>query len=66
MKYYVNTETKDDGTHVVHREDCQFLPNEDKRKALGDYAKCETALEHARDEYSDVNGCATCAPDCHT
>ncbi len=64
MKYYVNTEARDDGSHVVHSEECQFLPNEDKRKALGDYAKCETAMDHARDAFRNVNGCATCAPDC--
>ncbi|CTQ50943.1 hypothetical protein [Jannaschia donghaensis] len=64
MKYYVNTEAKESGTHVVHAESCQFLPGEDKRKALGDAAKCETALDRARDEYSNVDGCGTCCSDC--
>lgn len=66
MKYYVNTEAREDGTHVMHSEECQFLPNEDKRKALGDYANCETAMGHAKDEFDKVNGCQTCAPDCHS
>ena len=66
MKYYVNTDAGDDGVHTVHAEDCQFLPNEDSRTALGDYAKCETAMDHARDEFSKVDGCSTCASDCHS
>ncbi len=65
MKYYVNHEAKDGGVHVVHAVHCQFLPNADKRKALGDYAKCETAMKYARDEYDKVNGCSTCCSDCH-
>jgi hypothetical protein len=65
MKYYVKTDPKDDGRHIVHSEECQFLPNEEHRKALGDYASCETALKHARDEYDQVDGCQTCAPECH-
>lgn len=66
MHYYVNTAPRDDGTHVVHSEECQFLPNEDKRKALGDFAKCETAMDHAKEHFDTVNGCATCASDCHS
>jgi hypothetical protein len=65
MKYYVRKEPKDDGRHIVHAEDCQFLPNEEGRKALGDYASCETAMRHAREEYGNVDGCHTCAPACH-
>ena len=64
MKYYVKTEANDRGDHVVHREDCQFLPNEDGRKALGDAAKCETAIDRAKDEFDSVKGCQTCCPDC--
>ncbi|MEM9797550.1 MAG: hypothetical protein AAF919_13745 [Pseudomonadota bacterium] len=63
MKYYVKTEAREDGTHVVHREDCQFLPNADNRKALGDAAKSATALDRARDEYDRVKGCQTCCSD---
>ncbi|SHJ69862.1 hypothetical protein SAMN04488012_11536 [Palleronia salina] len=64
MKYYVNTEARDDGTHVMHAETCQFLPNADKRKALGDYANCDTGLKHARDAFDTVTPCNTCCSDC--
>lgn len=65
MHYYVKIEANDRGDHVVHAESCQFLPNEDGRKALGDDANCETAMKHARDEFDPVQGCQTCAPGCH-
>ena len=65
MKYYVNDEAKEGGVHIVHSEKCQFLPNEDKRHALGDYTSCDTAMKHARERHSRVNGCQTCCPDCH-
>ena len=64
MKYYVNTEARDDGTHVMHAEHCQFLPNEDKRKALGDYANCDTGLKHAKEQFDGAKPCGTCCSDC--
>ena len=38
IHYYVKTDANKRGDHVVHSEECQFLPNEDDRKALGDFA----------------------------
>ena len=66
MHYYVKTDANERGDHVVHSEECQFLPNEDNRKALGDFAKCDTAMDHAKEEYHQVKGCQTCCPDCHS
>lgn len=60
MKYYVKTEANERGHHVVHREDCQFLPKRDNRTALGDMARPETAVERARDVCEPVKGCHTC------
>lgn len=60
MKYYIKTEANERGDHVVHREDCQFLPNEEGRKALGEAAKPETAMGRAEDEFDSVKGCQTC------
>jgi hypothetical protein len=64
MKYYVKTTPTDDGIHKVHREDCQYLPREDHRRALGEAAACNTAMDRARETFDDVDGCATCCPDC--
>ncbi|MGF1550969.1 MAG: hypothetical protein ACFBWO_00515 [Paracoccaceae bacterium] len=63
MKFYVNTDARRDGTHMMHSERCQFLPGEDKRKSLGDYAKSETALGHAEAAFDKVGHCRTCCPD---
>lgn len=64
MRYYLNDDIRDDGTRVVHAERCQYLPNEENRTALGDYASCETAMRHARDETDDPKPCRTCCSDC--
>ena len=63
MKYYVMTGERDDGAHVVHREDCQFLPNPENRRALGEAASSETAIGRARETFADVHGCRTCCTD---
>ena len=61
MKYYVMTRERDDGAHVVHREDCQFLPKPDNRKALGDAASPDTAVSRAKEAFGDsVHACRTC------
>jgi hypothetical protein len=64
MKYYVMTHPNKRGDHVVHREDCQFVPNPENRKALGEAASCDTAVRRAAAEFDPVKGCGTCAPDC--
>ena len=65
MKYYLNDDVRDDGYRIVHAEECQFLPNEGNRTALGDHGDCDGAMAAARDEADKVNGCHTCCPDCH-
>jgi hypothetical protein len=64
MKYYVKTEPNDRGDHVVHAETCQYVPNAENRKALGDAASCETAIRRAADDFDPVKGFHTCCPDC--
>jgi hypothetical protein len=58
--YYVKTEANQRGEHVVHSEACQYLPNEENRKALGEAAKPETAVDRAAEQFDRVKGCATC------
>lgn len=64
MQYFVHTEARDDGTHVVHDEACQFLPNFENRAALGAFDDCTGALDAARGNWKAVKGCATCSPNC--
>ncbi len=64
MRYYLNDEVREDGTQVMHAARCQYVPNEENRTALGDFARCETALRHAREATEEVKPCRTCCTDC--
>jgi len=65
-KYYVNKKAQSNGDHEVHHEDCRYLPDSENRKYLGQYSNCKDAVKEAKKDYSQVNGCKTCSPDCHT
>lgn len=67
--YCVNKNAQpDSGDHEVHdlasSEGC--LPEPRNQLDLGWHATCSGAVAAARQHYSDVNGCAYCAADCHT
>lgn len=62
--YYVNTTAQANGDHEVHVSTCRFFPA--TRKHLGDFASCGPAVTKAKETYSQVNGCRTCAYACHT
>lgn len=65
-KYYVNKNAQSNGDHEVHSEYCQYLPNVENRKYLGEFSTCEAAVKEAKKDYSKSNGCKTCSNDCHT
>jgi len=56
------------GDHEVHdtasTKNC--LPLQANRLALGYHSSCSSAVREAKRYYTDVNGCAYCAPACHT
>jgi len=67
--YCVNKKSQtDSGDHEVHdltsTKGC--LPNVENRLALGYHSTCSSAVTAAKAHYSDSNGCAYCAPACHT
>jgi hypothetical protein len=64
--YYVNQNAQDNGDHEVHVSGCSFMPDEDNRTYLGDFATCSSAVTEAKKIYSQSNGCAYCSEDCHT
>ena len=67
MRYYVNKNAQSGSRdHEVHNEECDVLPSEENRLALGDFTGCDDAVTEARRHYDDVNGCAFCSPECHT
>lgn len=64
--YYVNKNEQDNGDHEVHRQGCEYMPNEHNRKYLGDFANCHAAVQEAKRHYTQVNGCYYCSRECHT
>lgn len=66
-RYYVNKNAQpDSGDHEVHKVGCDWLPDPENRKYLGNYESCSPAVREARKYYSDVNGCYYCSNACHT
>ena len=63
--YYVNKEAQDNGDHEVHKANCEFLPNEEKRLFLGVFSNCHDAVQKAKERFPQSNGCDACSPKCH-
>ena len=65
--YYVNRQAQANGDHEVHKElGCPTPAASHNRQPLGEHSTCASAVQAARRYYSQVNGCAHCAPACHT
>ncbi|MGL5256756.1 MAG: hypothetical protein ACRC76_06935 [Proteocatella sp.] len=65
--YYVNknTEGNPNNNHEIHTGRCRWIPSVENRIYLGDFTSCSDAVKKAREYYNNVDGCATCCPDCH-
>lgn len=63
-RYVVNTVSQANGDHEVHVEGCTYFPT--YLIELGDHAGCHSAVAQAQGYYGTANGCAFCAPACHT
>ena len=68
--FIVNKNAQSNGDHEVHQTDrgTSCLPDSENRIELGSFDNCHEAVAAAKRRYPDwkVNGCAYCAPDCHT
>ncbi len=64
--YYVNKNAQSNGDHEVHREGCNYLPEQDNREYLGDFSSCHEAVKEALRRNYDANGCIHCSNACHT
>ena len=66
--YCVNTNAQPNGDHEVHDTSSTkgCLPSTWNRKDLGYHSSCTSAVQAARSYYNSANGCAVCAPLCHT
>ena len=67
-RFCVNRMPRDSGEHEIHDTlaNCPDLPDSEDRIPLGNHASCHGAVIEARKIYGDVDGCAYCAPDCHS
>lgn len=63
--YYVNTDAQSTGEHEVHQIDCNHGPAADKRRSIGWYSSCSSAIEQAKKLYMKVDGCYFCSNACH-
>ena len=66
--FCVNKNAQPTGEHEVHNLDagCNHLPEFHNRHQLGNHTNCQSAVTAARRVYNNVDGCAYCAPACHT
>ncbi|MDC9521925.1 hypothetical protein PSH55_12475 [Pseudoalteromonas sp. Angola-31] len=62
--YYVNNNSQTTGEHEVHKNGCNFMPS--NKAELGMHSTCSSAVQKAKDIYSNVDGCMFCIPNCHT
>ena len=60
--YYVSNRAEPNGDYLIHADSCGQLPND--LLYLGEFSKCEEAVQRARAIYLRVNGCASCASTC--
>lgn len=65
-RYYVNQTAQANGDHEVHKLGCFWLGLARSTLDLGDHPDCRSAVRAASAYYQRTNGCAVCAPACHT
>ena len=67
-QYIVNKNNQTTSEHEVHNvsKGCNFLPERKNRLDLGFHYSCESALEKAREHYSEVDGCYYYTECCHS
>lgn len=63
---YVNKNAQANGDHEVHKLTCDFLPEPQNRKYLGQFDNCAEAVQEAKKSYKQSNGCFYCCGGCHT
>jgi len=64
--YYVNRNAQPNGDHEVHKTGCTYMPDANNRTYLGEHSTCQSAVQKAREYFSQVNGCYFCSRECHT
>ncbi len=65
-RYYVNETEQANGDHEVHEDDCYWLLLANKKKDLGEFYLCSSAVAAAIALGYNANGCKHCSEPCHT
>lgn len=64
-RYYVTIRPQTNEHHTVHKEDCPFLPDDNKRIYLGTFGSVEDAVIEGRKYFIKSNSCLFCSKDDH-
>jgi hypothetical protein len=62
-RYYVAIRPQTNEQHNVHKEDCPFLPCDNKRIYLGTFGSGEDAVKEGRKYFIRSNSCRFCTKD---
>ena len=60
-KYFISTRPWKNGSHIVHREGCPFLPEQGKRIFLGIFQSLESAIKEGQKCFKMPGRCVFCA-----
>jgi hypothetical protein len=59
-KYYLTIRPQTNENHSVHKEDCPFLPDDEKRIYLGMFNCCQDAIREGQKHFNRTNSCRFC------
>lgn len=62
-KYYVAIRPQTNERHAVHKEDCPFLPDDEKRIYLGLFNSVRDAEREGQRHFPLTNSCLFCSKD---
>jgi hypothetical protein len=60
-KYYLSIRPQINGQHALHKEDCPFLPEDEKRIYLGIFGSGEDAKEEGHRHFARTTVCRFCS-----
>ncbi len=59
-KYYIAKRSQTNNQHAVHKEDCPFLPDTEKRISLGYFQSEQEAIREGEKHFSSTGHCRFC------
>jgi hypothetical protein len=59
-KYYVSIRPQINGQHALHKEDCPFLPEDERRIYLGMFRSGQNAILEVQKRFSATTVCRFC------